>query len=372
MKVLIVGPAHPLRGGGLATFNERLATEFQQKGDTVDILTFSLQYPSFLFPGTTQLSSEPKPENLNIFVDLNSINPLNWIITGLKFRKKNYDLVVFRFWIPFMGPCLGTVSRILKRKTTKIIAITDNVYPHEKRLGDRFLISYFIKSCDGFITMSKAVFEDLNDFEPLKPKKYVLHPLYDNFGTIIPKSEALKKLNLSPDYNYLLFFGFIRHYKGLDIAIKALADKKLSNLPLKLIIAGEFYEDSKPYLDLIDELNLAERIIKETHFIPNNEVATYFCASDLVVQPYRDATQSGVSQVAYHFNKPMVVTNVGGLAETIPHGKVGYVVSPNSEEIANAISDFFENKKADEMIKNISLEKIKFSWSSLVDNIKEL
>lgn len=371
MKVLIVGPAHPLRGG-LATYNERLATEFKAKGDEVEILTFSLQYPEFLFPGTSQYSDEPKPTKFPIYVELNSVNPFNWIIKGIKFRKKTYDLVIFRFWLPFMGPCLGTIARFLKSRKTKIIAITDNIYPHEKRIGDKLFTSYFLGACDGFITMSKSVIDDLKDFEPKKPAIYLPHPLYDNFGELISKEIALKKLNLSPDYKYILFFGFIRHYKGLDIAIKTIANEKLSQLPIKLIIAGEYYEDSKPYDDLINELSIKDNLIVATHFIPNSEVATYFCASDLVLQPYRTATQSGVSQIAYHFNKPMIVTNVGGLAETIPDGKVGYVVSPEATYIADKVLDFFSNNRSEEMIKNIEIEKKKFSWSSFVDNAKKL
>jgi glycosyltransferase involved in cell wall biosynthesis len=305
-KIVILGPAHPLRGG-LATYNERLCNAFLSKGHQASIYTFSLQYTSFLFPGKSQFSDEPAPSNLDIKVVINSINPLNWLKIGWELKNLKPDIIVVRYWLPFMGPCLGTILRLVKlNKHTKIVCIADNIIPHEKRIGDSLFTSYFIQPINGFITMSEKVLADLDLFSTKnKKKKFIPHPLYDNFGDIMSKSEAKEHLNLNKDDSYLLFFGFIRKYKGLDLLLHAM--KMIQNPSLKLIIAGEFYEDAQPYLKLIDELKLVDRVILKTSFITDSEVKYYFCASDLVVQPYKSATQSGVTPLAYHFEIPMVV-----------------------------------------------------------------
>lgn len=369
MKVLIVGTAHPFRGGGLSTFNERLAREFQQQKHTVKILNFSLQYPSFLFPGTTQYTDEPAPADIDISSELNSINPINWLLKGIKYRRHHYDLVVIRYWIPFMGPCLGTIARFLSTKHTKVIAIADNIYPHEKRPGDRLFTSYFLKSCDGFVAMSASVLSDITDFVKGKPSKYHKHPLYDTYGPKTSLAEARKKLGIPDSGYYLLFFGFIRHYKGLDIAIEAMADERIKKLPVKLIIAGEYYEDRELNESLITKYDLKDKIVAATDFIPNSEVGNYFNAANLLVQPYRSATQSGVSQTAYHYELPMVVTNVGGLAETVPEGKVGYVTDVTPQAIADAIYDYLTNNKEAQMRANMAEEKKQFSWDTFVKAI---
>ncbi|QMU30356.1 glycosyltransferase [Adhaeribacter radiodurans] len=372
-KIVIVGPAHPLRGG-LATYNERLAKAFQQDGDELEIITFSLQYPSFLFPGKTQYSDEAPPLNLNIKAFINSVNPISWLKTGNYLRQQKPDILIFRFWLPFMGPALGTIARVVARnRHTKIVAITDNVIPHEKRMGDLPFTKYFLQACQGFVTMSKAVLGDLKKLQPTKVKVYHPHPLYDNFGEPLSKLEAQRLLNLNPDYHYILFFGFIRSYKGLDILLKAFASEKLAQYKkLKLIIAGEFYESPEVYNQLITQYQLEDKIIRATDFIPNNQVRQYFCASDLVVQPYKQATQSGVSQIAYHFNKPMVVTNVGGLAELVPDGKAGYVTPVDPEAIAAAIADFYEKDREAFLTEQVSILKKQFSWESMVQTLKQV
>ncbi|MCD4747358.1 MAG: glycosyltransferase [Bacteroidales bacterium] len=368
-KIVIIGSAYPLRGG-LATYNERLAKAYQQNGDEVIIYTFKLQYPKLLFPGKTQYSTDPPPENLNIKIAINSINPFNWFIIGWKIKKIKPDLVIIKFWIPFMALCLGTIARLIRsKKHTKIISIIDNIIPHEKRVGDRMLAKYFVKSVDGFIAMSKTVSNDLETFDKQKPKRFCPHPLYDNFGYPIPKNVAKKTLNLNENTNYILFFGFIRDYKGLDLLLEALGNKCLKELPLKLIVAGEFYTDSKPYFDIIKKNNLKDKVIMINDFIPDSYVLNYFCACDIVVQPYKDATQSGVTQIAYHFNKPMIITDVGGLAEIVPDGKVGYVVERDSEKIAEAILKFYDENKEQEFIENIKEEKKKYSWERMLESI---
>lgn len=366
-SVVIIGPAWPLRGG-LATYDERLCRAFQEEGWRARILTFSLQYPGFLFPGQTQYSAEPKPEGLAIEVALNSVNPLNWLAVGRRLAREKPDLVVLRYWLPFMGPCLGTVARLVRANGhTRVVAITDNVIPHEKRPGDTVFTRWFLGACHGFVTMSRAVLADLRGFEPAKPAQYQAHPLYDSFGPLVPRADALRALGLDPQYRYALFFGFIRAYKGLDLLLRAWADPRLAALPVRLIVAGEFYEDAAPYEALIREHNLADRLVRRTDFIPDSAVANYFSAADLVVQPYKHATQSGVSQVAYHFDRPMLVTDVGGLAELVPGGEVGYVTAPEPPAIADALVDFFtQPAKLDQLQEGVRRVKTRFSWSAMV------
>lgn len=369
-RIVIIGTAYPFRGGGMSTYNERLARAYQQNGDDVTIYTFSLQYPGFLFPGKTQFSNDPPPDDLKIVVAINSVNPFNWIKTGLKIKRLRADLVIIRYWMPFMAPCLGTIARLIRRnKVSKVIAITDNIIPHEKMPGGNLLSRYFVKSCDGFIAMSKAVLSDLDTFDTSRPRLFSPHPLYDNFGAAIAKKDALIKLKLEEQFRYILFFGFIREYKGLDLLIKAFADKRFRNIPVKLLIAGEFYIDGKPYLELIDRLGLKDEIVLHTQFIENHDIVNYFCAADIVAQPYKDATQSGVTQIAYHFEKPMLTTNVGGLSEMVPDGKVGYVVAPDANEISEALLRFFNEEKETEFSVNAAIEKKRFSWEILLEKI---
>ena len=372
MRIAILGTTWPFRGG-LSAYNERIAMEYQQQGHEVEIYTFSLQYPSFLFPGKTQYSSDPAPEGLTIKQKVNSVNPFNWIAVGNELKKKKFDLILVKFWLPFMAPCFGTILRIAKQnKHTKAVAILDNIIPHERRIGDKLFAQYFVNSVDGFVAMSQSVLTDLEQFTTTKPKAFCPHPLYDNFGKKLTKKEALNKLGLDENQHYMLFFGFIRDYKGLDLLLNAFADKRLKAMNLKLIVAGEFYNNSEQYFALETELGLKGSILWFNDFIPDKKVKDYFCGADLIVQPYKSATQSGVSQIAYHFEKPMLVTNVGGLAEIVPNGKVGYTVEPNKEEIANAIYDFFENKRLHEFDENIIKEKEKYSWKRMTETIQSL
>lgn len=371
-SIVIVGPAWPLRGG-LSTYNERLCRQFMNEGSKASILSFSLQYPSILFPGKTQMSDEEAPAQIDIDTAINSINPLNWIKVGLKYKKMAPDIMVFRYWMPFMAPCLGTIARIVKQNgKTKMVAIADNIHPHEKHFYDNIFTNYFVNKMDGFITMSQKVLEDLQQLVPHKPSQYIPHPMYDNFGDSIPKQEAKKLLGLDENINYLLFFGFIRQYKGLDLLLKSFADKRLRPTNTKLIIAGEYYEDDKPYTELIKELGLEDLVVQHNRFIPNSEVYKYFSACDMVVQTYHNATQSGVTQIAYHFNKPMLVTNVGGLAETVPDGEVGYVCEKTETAIADAILDFYEHQREEAYSKNATAFKKHFSWEKISEGIRKI
>lgn len=372
LKIVLLGTTFPFRGG-LAAYNERLARQFQAEGHTVSIYTFSLQYPGFLFPGKSQYADWAAPSDLDIHVKVNSVNPLNWLKVGREIKKLSPDLLIIKYWLPFMAPCFGSIARIVKKnRKTKVITIVDNIIPHEKRPGDNILTNYFVKPVDAFVAMSKSVLNDIAFFDKNKAKSFCPHPLFDNFGEILERENALEKANLDKSFNYLLFFGFIRAYKGLDLILKAFADKRLRKYPVKLIIAGEFYEDAKPYQDLIDELQLNEHIILRTDFIPDNEVGQYFCSADMVVQPYKNATQSGVTQICYHFNKPMLVTNVGGLSEIVPHQVAGYVVEPQPQEIADSLVDFYENNKKAQFTQGVIGEKPKYQWNRMTATIYEL
>jgi glycosyltransferase involved in cell wall biosynthesis len=364
-KIVIIGPGHPLRGG-LATFNQRLCKQFIDEGHECSIYSFSLQYPSFLFPGTTQYSTEPAPTDMEIYSVINSVHPLNWWQVGNVLNRMRPDIIVVRYWLPFMGPALGTIlRRVRKNKHTRIVAITDNIIPHEKRPGDIPFTRYFLNSCDAFITMSEKVMNDLRQFEKNKPAQQVLHPLYDNFGDPISKEEARKKLGIDIHDKIILFFGFIRKYKGLDILLEAMP---LVNPTIKLLVAGEFYEDAKPYQEQIKRLGIQDNLILRTDFIPDSEVKYYLCAADAVIQPYRSATQSGVTPLAYHFEKPMVVTDVGSLPTLVPHEKVGLVCEPEPASLAAAITRYFELGEQ-YFIPHLRIEKEKYSWHNIVNAI---
>ena len=370
-RVVIIGPAYPLRGG-LATFNQRLAQEFIAEGAECEIVSFSLQYPSLLFPGKTQYSTDEAPTGLTIHSLINSVNPLNWVQVGSRLRDERPDLIVVRYWIPFMGPALGTILRRVKSNGhTKVICIADNVIPHEHRPGDRTFTRYFLKACDGFITMSEKVLADLRQFETKKPAKLVQHPLYDTFGESMDKGVAREKLGLNKEDRLLLFFGFIRHYKGLDLLLKAMNDARIKESGIKLLVAGEFYEDEKGYQQVIDDNKLQDSVIVRSHFIPDSEVRYYLCAADVVVQPYRNATQSGVTPLAYHFEKPMIVTNVGGLPSLVPHERSGLVCEPNPTAMADAILRFYQ-LGAQYFIPHLRTEKQKYAWSKLTGAVNQL
>jgi D-inositol-3-phosphate glycosyltransferase len=367
-KIVLLSPAHPLRGG-IAAFTERFAMELQNNGYEVVIYSFSLQYPSFLFPGKTQFSTDPAPADLNIRPCVNSVNPFNWLKIGLELRRLRPDLIIPRYWLPFMGPCLGSILRLARGNGhTKVVAIADNVLPHEKRPGDRIFTRWFVNACDAFVVMSQSVMDDLRQFTQ-KPAACIPHPIYDNYGEKSPREVALAQLGLPSTMRYLLFFGFIRDYKGLDLLLEAMDDERIRRMNLKLIVAGEYYGNREKYEAQIRSLGIENQLVMRTDYIPNDAVRHYFGAADLVVQSYRTATQSGISQMAYHFEKPMLVTDVGGLSEIVPNGKAGYVVAVEAEAIADAIVDFYENDRAFAFAVGVAEGKKRFSWKAMVDGV---
>lgn len=371
-RIFYIGTAHPFRGG-LAGFNERLAKEFTEDGNDVTLYNFSLQYPNFLFPGATQYTKEPAPKGIKILQKINSINPFNWIKIGLEIKKQKPDFIIIKYWLPFMAPCFGTILRIAKRnKHSKVICIIDNIVPHEARFLDRWLTKYFVKPVDGFISMSKEVMQQLEYFDKTKPRKLSPHPIFDHFGDLINKKEALEKLNLDPKYQYYLFFGFIRDYKGLDLLLEAFAKTKNELKNVKLLIAGEFYSNRQKYEQLIQKHALANDIELHTHFIQDSEVKYYFSACDLLALPYKSATQSGVTQIGFHFETPMLVTNVGGLPELIENNRNGLVVEADIDSVAKGLLDFFHHENKIQLKNEVISDKNKYTWKNLENAIFEI
>jgi len=373
LKILLIGPGFPLRGG-LAQFNEYLCKWFNRLGHQAEIISYKLQYPEFLFPGSTQWDQEGKaPEGISIHNIINSVNPFNWFTSANYIKKLKPDLVIIRFWLPFFGPCLGTIARLIKKGTNiKVIVLTDNIVPHEKRFGDTGFTKYFINACDAYLTMSKTVLEELKHFTSSSFVTLTPHPMFETYGDPVSKIEAREKLKLKQEDKIVLFFGLIRKYKGLDILLRSFAQEVLKNSKIKLLIAGEYYEDKQQYLDIIESHGLSNQVILHDHYISNEDVKYYFCASDLIAQSYRTATNSGVTMVAYYYNRPVLVTAVGGLPEIVPHLKAGYVVNIDEKEIANSIADYFSNNREAEFIEGVKEEKKKYEWNIFANKIIEL
>lgn len=372
MKIINIGPAHPLRGG-IANFNESLSQELTKKGHDTHIVSYSLQYPSIFFPGKTQYTDSPAPEKLQIKTVINSINPLNWIRVGMQLKKEQPDVIIIHYWMSFFGPALGTICRIIKKnKKTKIIALCHNIIPHEKKPYDKPFTAFFIKKCDGYIAMSKAVLNDLNAFTANSNKIFSPHPAYDLFGTKTDKTKARKKLNLPENKKIILFFGVVRRYKGLDLLLDALASNNFKQQNIALLVAGEFYDPIDEYTQQLEKLGIKDNVIIRNEFIATEDVKYYFSASDIVAQTYKTATQSGVTQIAYHFDVPMLVTNVGGLAEIVPHNEVGYICEKNADDIAQKLNNFFENNKFEEFSTNVKNRKHLFSWDNFANDLLSL
>ena len=373
-SIVILGTAYPYRGG-LASLAEMLARTFGNQGKQVEIITFKLQYPKLLFPGKTQLSESPPPDDLRITRMVNSINPFNWWRVGRQIRRKRPDAVILRYWTPFMAPCMGTICRIASRnRHTLILTQLDNVIPHERHFYDRILTRYFIRSVHGFIYMSQQVKAELDSFTTTAPSVFAPHPVFSNYGEKVPREVACQHLNLPLDKRYLLFFGLIRDYKGLDLMFDAWANLRRNGKTddKKLIVAGEFYTDKHRYVQQTERLGIGSDVLWHDHFIRDEDVKYYFSAADALVQPYKSATQSGVTQIACQFETPVIVSNVGGLAEIVPDGKTGYVVEPDALSISHAIERIYENDRLQQMSENMAAEKRRFSWDYYTEQIENL
>ena len=367
MKILLLSPAHPYRGG-IAASSEKLALTLQAQGNELTICTFRLQYPGFLFPGKSQYSSAPAPTELSIYRGMHAVWPWNWWAQGRKIRKNHYDLVIVRYWTPFMAPCLGSICRVAGKKSARRVALIDNFVPHERHFWDRLLNRYFLGAVDACVVMSQQVESEIKEMDAQKPVGYAPHPVYDVYGASLPRVEAAARLGLDPAQSWVLFFGLIRAYKGLDWLLEAWAlwRAKGGNEGKKLLVAGEFYEDETIYREHITRLGLENEVVLHNHFIPDAEVAAYFSLADVVVQPYKTATQSGITQIAYHFERPMIVTHVGGLPEIVPDGKVGYVTACEPLAIAQALEKFYAGPQG-RFQEALHEEKQRFSWEALAE-----
>ena len=371
MKIVILGPAHPYRGG-LASIMETMAREYMRRGDEVKVYTFSLQYPSLLFPGKSQEVDTPAPRDLHIERVVNTCNPLNWVTLGERLRREAPDMILMKYWTPFMAPCFGTIARIARKNgKTKVVCQIDNVEPHEHHLVDKPFNRYYLGAVDGFVYMSEQVGGELRAYTSA-PALFSPHPMFENFGERIERSEACRHLGLDTSKRYILFFGLIRDYKGLDILLEAFEKvvKEGRNEDLRLLVTGEFYNDKSQYDTLLERLG--ERVVLHEGFVKDEDVKYYFSVADALVLPYRTATQSGVTQVAYNFSLPMVVTCVGGLPEIVPDGRVGLVCEPTVEGVRKAIEQLYEGDVLQHFIDNFSEERKRFSWATMCDKLIEV
>lgn len=368
MKIAFLSPFYPYRGG-IAQFGDSLYLALAEKND-IRAFSFTRQYPSILFPGKTQFVSE-NDVNRNIPVTrvLDSIYPLSWKKTAREILRFKPDVLLISYWMPFFAPALGSVAATLRKKGVKVIGLLHNVIAHENRFGDEALTKYFFNRCDGFVLLNKNSEKDLLALKP--DAKYIIHshPLYDHYGNRIESVAAKKKLGITDNRKVILFFGFIRDYKGLDILIEAmqyLDDEYL------LLIAGEVYGSFRKYDELIDKLGLRNRINLQVRYIPETEIPVFFSSADVCVLPYRTATQSGIVGISYHFDLPVIVTNTGGLGEMVEEGKTGsiiYELSP--ESIAEKLKEYFKNNLQSKFIPEITIYKKEHSWQKLGDVLTE-
>ena len=370
MKIVLVGPFPPFRGG-ISDLNAALADHLSKRHE-IHAINFTTQYPKVLFPGKTQFKKGDSAQEVDSIRCLSSINPFSWRKTAYKIIDIDPDLVLFRFWLPFFAPAFsGVAKKIRKYSDATIMVICDNIIPHEERLLDTRLTKRFFGFIDSFIVLSKKVENELLSFVPEAKYKYSPHPIYSIFNNTLSKEQAKAELKIATK-KVLLFFGLIREYKGLDILINAMEKIKTELEDYTLLIVGECYENENKYTELIKKAGITDNVKCHYSFIPDNEVGKYFSAADVVVLPYKTASQSGIVQIAYHFDTPVIVSNVGGLPEIVDEGKTGYCVEPNSNAFAKAIKAFYENDNISEMNSNISEYKSQFSWDAMVKAIEKL
>ncbi len=369
MRIVIVGTAYPLRGG-IAHYNALLYRTLRERGHDVHVISFRRQYPSFLFPGRTQQDTGEEPIPIAAEPLLDSIGPISWVRIALRIKQYAPDLVIFKYWMPFFAPCYAGVILLSKLlHPTRVLYICDNIVPHEHTPLDGLLTRLGLGFVDHFVVMSNIVHRDLLSFVPQAEVKQVPHPVYSIFGEPLPKEEARRRLGLGRG-NLILFFGYVRAYKGLHILLQAMPDV-LRRVPALLLVAGEFYSDKSSYLDLVEQLGIGSAVTIVDEFIPNQDVRLYYSAADVVVLPYLSATQSGIVQIAYHFNKPLITTDVGGLPDEVRHGETGFVVpAGNPKALADAIVSFFREKRAAEFARQIAQHKGRYSWEKLAQAIE--
>ena len=372
MKIVIIGTAYPMRGG-IAHYISQLYKKLIQRGHEIKIISFKRQYPSIFFPGKTQQDLSEEIEPLPSKPLLDSIGPLSWIRTFIEIYRYQPDLIIFKYWMPFFAPCYSAVSFLTRLFTrTKILYICDNIVPHESNPLDKLLTKIGLWNVHYFIVMSSTVKKSLLAYKPQANFRETPHPVYDYFQDNFSRENARKNLGLNKDDRVLLFFGYVRQYKGLHTLLKAIP-LVLKKANVKLIVAGEFYDSREKYENLINELGINYAVKIYDDYIPNEKVAMFYNAVDVVVLPYVSATQSGIIQIAYNYNKPVITTNVGGLPEVVEEGKTGFIVpAEDPEKLAEAIIDFFEINNPESFSNYIAEYKQRFSWDRLVSEIEYL
>jgi glycosyltransferase involved in cell wall biosynthesis len=366
--IALIGPHPPFRGG-IAHFTERVSSGLQDAGHDVLAVTFSRLYPDRFFPGKSQYE-ETDRGNTTAYPILDSINPLSWSKTANLIIEKGARTAIFMYWMPFFAPAYRAIARRLRKRGVRIIGVVHNAIPHERHVGDRAFSKRFIQSCDAVIVLSESVRKDVLKLVPEISVRIQQHPVYDQFGTAIEKSVARSRLNLDSQGHVLLFFGFIRRYKGLHVLLDSLSRVTQRYPGLTLLVAGEFYDDISSYQEQLARLGLRDNVRLEDRYISSGEVGTYFCASDVIVQPYLTATQSGVIPIARHFNKPVIATNVGGLAEL--NGQNHTVVpagDPNA--LADAILSSLSHKPVELHSDRAARDTPSPTWDSFVYGLLE-
>lgn len=359
--------------GGIAHFIALLASHLKKR-HRPQIFSFTRQYPSFLFPGKTQMEEGEPGIKVDAQAEIDSINPFNWIRVGLKARRLNPDVILYKYWLPFFGPCFGTICAIARwHRPTRVIALCDNVIPHEKRPGDRLFTKFAFAFTDGFIVMSDAVERDLHRMVAHPSYRKAAHPVYEIFGEALSKPEARERIGIGAESETLLFFGYVRKYKGLHVLIDAMKRLKVLRPKLVLLVVGEYYGDEAEYRAQIAEAGLEDVIRVHSDYVPNERVAEYFCAADAVILPYLSATQSGIAQIAYQFDKPVIATNVGGLAEVVVDGVSGLITPPEDPEaIVSAVMRFYDESMEARLASGAKEEKKKYTWDALIGAIEAL
>jgi len=369
MKIVMIGPVYPYKGG-ISHYTSLMYKALSSRNHDVKMISYRLQYPKLLYKKEQKDYTNDSLKVAETSFIINTVNPLSWIGTAKYIKKENPDLVIVQWWHPYFAPCYWILAKLLKRK--KLLFLCHNVFPHERFPFDRFITKRVLSQGNYFIVQSNKDAFDLTSIKPNAIYKVAVHPTYSNFRfENMSKSTAREKLGLSFGQKVLLFFGFVREYKGLKHLLRALPKITAQYKDCHLMIVGDFGIDKQSYLDLINELKLNEYINIYDSYIPDREIEKYFAASDLVVLPYESATQSGIVQIAYGFGKAVVATNVGGLPEVVLDNKTGYIVEPqNPEQIANAVICFFKENKMNEFAVNIANEADKYSWDRMVEKVE--
>jgi D-inositol-3-phosphate glycosyltransferase len=374
LSIALIGPAYPYRGG-IAHHTNMLSLCLRQRGHEVDLITFTRQYPVALYPGSSQEEPDDGGFAGRVIAErmIDAVNPLSWVRVGRELRRRRYDLYIFKFWLPFFGPAFGTIARLVRESgCPNVLVICENVIPHERRLGDMALTRYFFRACDLAVTQCAAVRNDLLRLFPELPQTMLPHPTYENFGPRLPTWQARARLGITAP-KVLLFFGFVRAYKGLDRLLAAMPEIVRRLPDVHLLVVGEFLDDPGSYLRLIRDGGIEDHVTVYDRYVPNDGVRLWFSAADMVVLPYRSASNSGIVQIAYNFATPMIVTDVGSLAEVVADGQTGFVLDDASPaSIAEAVQKIYQGDTLERFAAAVAAGRRKYSWESFARGLEEL